>query len=726
MGWGERGMILCFDEDDWRGMGRLHDELVAKCARRKRRPLQEMVMNFAKAVGVAVIVAAVWSGALLAQAPAKHAITFDDMMKMHRVSAPAISADGKWVAFAVSTPDMEANRNAGNIWIVSTAGGEAIQMTQSGHDSSPAWSPDGKTLAFLSSRDGNSEVYLLSMDGGEAKKLTTLSTGADLFRWSPDGKTIAFTSGVYLDCKDDACNQKRDEEKEKSKVKARIYDHLLFRHWDHWSEGKRSHLFLMPVDGNAPAHDLTPTADYDIPPDERGEVSDFAFSPDSKEICYTAVPDKVEAISTNGELFVVPVAGGEPKKITTNPGFDGNPVYSPDGQYIAYHAQLTAGYEADRWRVMLYDRKSGKNENLSEGFDRSATDLSWSSDSKMIYFLAENETLQPLYAMEPKGGAAPKKVVDGFNSAYAFSGDGKTLVTEKTSLTMPGELFVAAGDGSGLKQLTHQNDAILASMEMNAPEKFWFEGAEGTKVEAMLIKPPQFQAGKKYPMLVLLHGGPQTMWSDAWGYRWNAQVFSAPGYVTLMINRRGSTGYGQKFTDEITNDWGGRAYVDVMKGIDATIAKYAFIDKTKLAAAGGSYGGYLADWLATHTDRFKAIISHAGVYDKFSMYATEELWFEEHDMQGTPWAASENYKKWSPSTYAGDLGKYKTPTLVICGEKDYRVPYTQSLEFFNALQRQGVPSKLIVFPDEGHWVLKPQNAQIWYKTFLDWLGEYLK
>ena len=683
-------------------------------------------MNFAKAVGVAVIVAAVWSGALLAQAPAKHAITFDDMMKMHRVSAPAISADGKWVAFAVSTPDMEANRNAGNIWIVSTAGGEAIQMTQSGHDSSPAWSPDGKTLAFLSSRDGNSEVYLLSMDGGEAKKLTTLSTGADLFRWSPDGKTIAFTSGVYLDCKDDACNQKRDEEKEKSKVKARIYDHLLFRHWDHWSEGKRSHLFLMPVDGNAPAHDLTPTADYDIPPDERGEVSDFAFSPDSKEICYTAVPDKVEAISTNGELFVVPVAGGEPKKITTNPGFDGNPVYSPDGQYIAYHAQLTAGYEADRWRVMLYDRKSGKNENLSEGFDRSATDLSWSSDSKMIYFLAENETLQPLYAMEPKGGAAPKKVVDGFNSAYAFSGDGKTLVTEKTSLTMPGELFVAAGDGSGLKQLTHQNDAILASMEMNAPEKFWFEGAEGTKVEAMLIKPPQFQAGKKYPMLVLLHGGPQTMWSDAWGYRWNAQVFSAPGYVTLMINRRGSTGYGQKFTDEITNDWGGRAYVDVMKGIDATIAKYAFIDKTKLAAAGGSYGGYLADWLATHTDRFKAIISHAGVYDKFSMYATEELWFEEHDMQGTPWAASENYKKWSPSTYAGDLGKYKTPTLVICGEKDYRVPYTQSLEFFNALQRQGVPSKLIVFPDEGHWVLKPQNAQIWYKTFLDWLGEYLK
>ncbi len=261
---------------------------------------------------------------------------------------------------------------------------------------------------------------------------------------------------------------------------------------------------------------------------------------------------------------------------------------------------------------------------------------------------------------------------------------------------------------------------------MNEPETFWFDGAEGTKVEAMLIRPPQFSASQKYPLLVLLHGGPQTMWSNAWGYRWNAEVFSGAAYVTLMINRRGSTGYGQKFTDEITNDWGGKAYVDVMKGTDAAIAKFPFIDKSRLAAAGGSYGGYMADWLATHTDRFKAIISHAGVYDKVSMYATEELWFEEHDLQGTPWSAPENYKKWAPVTYAGDLGKYKTPTLVIAGERDYRVPYTQSLEFFNTLQRQGVPSKLMVFPDEGHWILKPQNAQLWYKTFLDWLATYVK
>jgi dipeptidyl aminopeptidase/acylaminoacyl peptidase len=661
-----------------------------------------------------------------AQTPEKHAITFDDLIKMHRISAPEISRDGKWVAYSMSTPDMEANRGTSNIWIVPAAGGEPIQLTQSGKDSAPAWSRDGKELAFLSSRDGISQIYVLSMDGGEAKKITTLSTGVDLFKWAADGKSFAFTSSVYIDCKDDACNSKRDEEKEKSKVKARIYDHLLYRHWDHWSEGKRSHLFVETADGSSAARDLTPSANYDIPPDERGSAADISFSPDGKEICFTAVTDKMEAASTNGDLFLIPTTGGEPKKITNNPGFDGNPVYSPDGKYIAYHAQLTPVYEADRWRVMLYDRAAGKTENLSENFDRSASELEWSPDSKSIYFLAENETLQPLYVMETRAGAQPKKVLDGFNGAFTFSEDGKTLVTERTSLTMPGELFVATGDGSGLKQLTHANDALLAGLEMNAPETFWFEGAEGTKVQAMVLRPPQFVSTKKYPLLVLLHGGPQTMWSNAWSYRWNAQVFSGAGYVTLMINRRGSTGYGQKFTDEITNDWGGKAYVDVMKGIDAAAAKYAYVDKSRMAAAGGSYGGYMADWLATHTNRFKAIISHAGVYDKVAMEATEELWFEEHDMQGTPWSAPENYKKWSPSTYAGDLGKYKTPTLVIAGERDYRVPYTQSLEFFNSLQRQGVPSKLVIFPDEGHWILKPQNCQLWYKTFLDWLAEYLK
>jgi dipeptidyl aminopeptidase/acylaminoacyl peptidase len=677
--------------------------------------------------GLFVAVAIAWQCAAMGQTAGKHAITFDDMIQMHRVGEAQISPDGKWVVYTLTTPDMEANRGASNIWVVSTAGGAPIQLTQSGQDSSAVWSPDGKTIAFLSSRSGNSEVYLLPMDGGEAKQITKISTGVDIVKWSPDGKTILLTSGVYPDCKDDACNSARDAEREKNKVKAHVAEHLLYRHWTHWNDGKRSHLFVMPADGSATPRDLTAGADYDVPPDQRGGPEDINFSPDSKEICFTAVTDKMEAISTNGDLFVVPVEGGEPKRITTQPGFDGNPVYSPDGKYIAYHAQLTPEYESDRWRVMLYDRAAGKNENLSEGFDRSAAGLVWSPDSKTIYFTAENETLQPIYAMTPRAGAEPKKVIgDSYNLGFSLSSDGKTLAFERTSLTMPAELFAASSDGTGARQLTHHNDSILASLKMGEPETFWFEGAGGTRVQAMLIRPPDFDATKKYPLVVVLHGGPQTMWSNAWGYRWNPEVFSAPGYVTLMINRRGSTGYGQKFTDEITNDWGGKAYVDVMNGIDYTLKKYPFCDGSRMAAVGGSYGGYMANWIATHTGRFKAIISHAGIYDKNSMYATEELWFEEHDMQGMPWTNPESYRKWAPMTYANDLAKLKTPTLVIAGERDYRVPYTQSLEFFNTLQRLEVPSKLVVFPDEGHWVLKPQNSRFWYKTFLDWLASYLK
>jgi dipeptidyl aminopeptidase/acylaminoacyl peptidase len=665
--------------------------------------------------------------AVRAQDAAKHPITFDDMIHMHRVAEPQISPDGKWVAYTVTTPDMDANHNASDLWLVPTAGGAALQLTQSGHDTSPVWSPDGKTLAFLSSRGGTSQVYLLSMEGGEAQQITQLSTGADIVKWSPDGKTILFTSSVYPDCKDDACNKARDSEKEKNKVKAHVYEQLLYRHWNHWFEGKRSHLFVASVDGSGTPRDLTPGANYDVPPDERGGPEDINFSPDGKEICFTAVTDKVEAISTNGDLFLVSVSGGEPKRITSNPGFDGNPVYSPDGRYIAYHAQLTPEYESDRWRVMLYDRQTGKSENLSEAFDRSADGLAWSADSKTIYFTAENETLSPVYAMTPRAGAEPKKIItEGFNTHLSLSADGKTLVFTRSSLTLPAEVFAAASDGTNVRQISHQNDSILATLDMNAPETFWFEGADAARVQAMLLRPPQFDAKKKYPLLVVLHGGPQTMWGNSWGYRWNAQVFSAPGYVTLMINRRGSTGYGQKFTDAITNDWGGKAYIDVMKGIDYALAKYPFVDGTRMGAVGGSYGGYMADWIATHTGRFKVIVSHASTFDKPAMYATEELWFEEHDMQGEPWTNPESYRKWSPLTYAGELGKFKTPTLVIAGERDYRVPYTQSLEFYSALQRQGVPSKLVVFPDEGHWILKPQNAQFWYKTFLDWVGTYLK
>ena len=659
---------------------------------------------------------------------AKHPITFEDMERIERLSEPQISPDGNWVAYKVVTPDFDVNRNAGNIWMISTHGGPAAQLTFSGHDGLPVWSPDSRTLAFLSSRDATSQIYLLPMNGGEARALTHLSTSADNPKWSPDGKVLAFTSFVYPACTDDACNRSRDDERAKSKVQARIYDQLLYRHWDHWFEHKRSHLLVVPADGSLPPRDLTPGADYDVPPDERGGPEDINFAPDSKELAFVAVTDKMEAISTNGDIFTVPVSGGEPKRLTTNPGFDGNPVYSPDGRYIAYHAQFASEYESDRWRIMLYDRKTGTHENLTEHFDRWAMKLAWSADSKTIYFIAEDETLQPIYALTAMSGAEPRKIVpDGFNDDVSLDRDGRAMVFTRSSLAMPAEIFIAASDGTGARQLTHQNDARLALLDMNPPETFWFEGAGGARIQAVLIRPPGFDPSKKYPLLLLLHGGPQTMWGNSWGYRWNPQVFAAPGYVALMIERHGSTGYGQKFIDEITDDWGGEAYEDNMRGVDCVLSKYPFVDANRLAAAGGSYGGYMADWIATHTGRFKVLISHAGVFDEPAMYgSTEELWFEEHDMRGTPWTNPQSYLKWSPLTYAGELGKYKTPMLIFTGELDFRVPYTQSLELFTALQRQGVPSKLVVFPDEGHWIGKPLNARLWYQTFLDWLAAYLK
>ena len=670
-----------------------------------------------------VCVSAIW-----AQAPAKRAMTFDDLAAMQRVSEPQISPDGRSVVYSVGTTEMESNRIARNIWVVSTSpGSQPRQLTQDGHDTRPQWSPDGKKIAFLSSREGATQIYLMPAQGGGAKKITSLSTGADNEKWSPDGRSIAFTSSVYPDCTDDVCNQSRDQAAEKNKVKARAYDHLLYRHWVHWSNGKRSHLFLVAVAGGSP-RDVTVHADYDVPPDERGDANDFSFSPDSKELCFTAVTDRPEAISTNGDLFVVAAEGSEPKRITTNPGFDGHPIYSPDGRFIAYHSQKAAEYESDRWRLLLYDRAGGKQIALTEPFDRSVDEIVWSADSTRIYFTADDEGEKPFYEIPASAASAPRELLkDTYNEALSVSADGSMFAFLRSSLTMPAEIFTSHSDGSGAEQLSHHNAARLAALDINPPESFWFEGAGGTRVEGMMIRPPHFDASKKYPVLLLIHGGPQGLWTDSWGYRWNEELFTAPGYVAVMINPRGSTGYGQKFTDEIQDDWGGKVYEDLMKGTDFVLAKYPFVDASRVAAAGGSFGGYMVDWLATHTGRFKALISHAGVYDKPGMYgATEELWFEEHDMQGTPWTNPESYRKWSPSTYAGELSKYKTPTLVICGELDYRIPYTQSLEFFTALQRQSVPSKLIVYPDEGHWIQKPQNSQLWYKSFSDWLAAYLE
>ncbi len=677
---------------------------------------------------LAVMALALVPVSLNSQSFTKRAITFQDLISMHRLSEPQISPDGKWVAYTVATPNLETNHTSRDIWIVGVIAGEPRQLTHGGSDTRPRWSPDGQRLAFISARiEGNQQVFSMDVKTGTVSRVTFLSTGADNEIWSPDGKTIAFVSSVYPDCTNEACNARRDAEKSKSKVKARISDKLLYRHWNAWSDGKRSHLFIVSADGGTP-RDLTPGADYDVPPFTLGAPEAIAFSPDSREICFTANTDRDEALSTNGDLFTVPTFGtGAPARITLNPADDWGPVYSRDGQWIAYRAQLKPGNEADRWRLMLYSRKNRKETNLTEDFDRSVESFEFTPDGKTIFFTAEDKAEMPIYAISVAPGNTPKVIVNGnFNEEFDISADGRTLAFARTSLTMPMEIFSVNSDGTGARQLTHQNAQVLSQLDIAKPEAFWFEGAEKTQVEGFMIRPPNFDTAKKYPALLLIHGGPQNSWTDAWGYRWNQQVMAAPGYVVLAINPRGSTGYGQKFTAEISHDWGGKAYEDLMAGLDAAITKYPFIDGSRVAAAGGSFGGYMVDWIATHTGRFKCLISHAGPYDAISMNATEELWFQEWEFDGTPWTNPEFYKKWSPSEFAAALGKYKTPTLVVGGELDFRVPYTQELEFFTALQRQGVPSKLLIFPDEGHWVLKPQNSQLWYKTFLDWLAQYLK
>jgi dipeptidyl aminopeptidase/acylaminoacyl peptidase len=679
-------------------------------------------------VAVLAICGAAAGPAAAQTAPGGRAITFQDLAAMGRVGEQQISPDGKWVAYTVATPSLPANRLERNLWIAPVAGGEARQLTRSGRDMRPRWSPDSKSIAFISSRDGEAGVWVLPLEGGEAVRVAELADGADNLLWSPDGSTLAFTSNVFPDCKDDACTAKRLGEREKSKVKARMYDHLLFRHWTEYSDGTRSHLFVVAAKGGT-ARDLTPGADYDVPPFSLGGPDEVAFSPDGKELCFTANTYAHPEISTNGDLFLVPVDGSAaPRRITTNPGYDGGPVYSPDGRWIAYHAQLIAGYEADRWRLMLYDRAKGTHTNLTENFDRSVDAIAWSPDSKTLYFDAEDRQDVAIFRMEASAGALPEPVVRiAGASEFGLTADGRTIVFTQSSLAAPAEIYAASAEGKNVRQITHQNAAILAPLDLRPAEHFTFKASDGTEVHGMLLRPPGFDATKKYPVVLLAHGGPQTMWEDGWGYRWNAQMFASPGYAVVMINRRGSTGFGQKFTDEINNDWGGKAFTDLIEGTDYVLGKYPFLDGTRMVAGGGSYGGFMMDWFATHAQgRFRALFSHAGVYDQVSMFATEELWFPEHEFRGRPWTNPESYAKWSPSSYAAELGKYKTPTLVIAGEMDYRVPYTQSLEFFSALQRQGVPSKLLLFPDEGHWILKPQNSQYWYATVLDWIATYLK
>ena len=719
-------------------------------------------------------------------AQAKHPFTFEDMMKLKRVGEPEVSPDGKWVIFSVVDVNLDANSKMPHIWIVPTAGGPEREIIADRDADRPRWAPDGRRFAFISTKEQGSQVWIADFDGvagavSAVWRLTSVATEAGGELWSPDGKNIVFTSNVYPECdgepaQEDICNGKKLNEANESKVKAQIFTRLLYRHWNAYKEGKRSHIFVVSAINGRPnvgdqlrpvPRDLTP-GDYDAPVFSLGGQDDYAFSPDGQEMCYTSNHDNNEAASTNNDLWIVPVTGGPAKNITAdNPASDSTPLYSPDGHYIAYRAQQRPGYESDRFRLMLYDRKTGVRRDLTFALDAWVGTFAWSPDSSGLYFVAENRGQSPIYSLaisrETIEAAAGGDVTvhntkidiktllpNGFNDDLAATPDGKLFYTsmslerpieisylstarcsneESTSREAPAGLQALAGHDFQYRlclvnPLTKINDAVLSQLAISPLESFWFPGANGDKVQGFLVKPPNFQASTKYPVKFLIHGGPQGAWGDDWSYRWNPELFAANGYVVIMINFHGSTGYGQKFIDAINGDWGGAPYEDLMKGLDYAEKTYPFIDKDRECALGASYGGYAINWILGHTDRFKCLVSHDGMFNTESAWGTtEELWFNDWEFKGTPYDNRALYQKWSPHQYAKN---FKTPTLVIHGQRDYRLDVSEGFQLFTTLQMQSVPSKMLYFPDEGHWVLKPQNSRLWYETVNAWVDQWTK
>lgn len=640
-------------------------------------------------------------------------------MKLARVSEHQISPDGKQVAFTVQRIEIDANTKPRQIWAVPVAGGAPVQLTTEGNNFRPKWSPDSSKIAFVSTRGDAQQIWLMDADGRNQKQATTIATEADGVTWTGDGKSLLFISEVYPDCSDEACNSKRLADDKASKVKARIYTSLLYRHWDQWQGPRRKHLFIVSSSGGSPK-DLTPGPN-DVPPFSLGGSDDYASAGDGNEICFVMNADPNPATSTNSDLYVVPAAGGEVRKITDNFGADNGPVYSPDGRYLAYRSQARAGFESDRWRLMLIDRASGRSSSLTDGLDRNVGSITFSPDSKRIFFSVEDRGRNAIH-MVPITRGASRPVVTGSShiDEPQFTPDGKTMIYVESSGARPVEIYKAVSGGTP-EPLTKINESTIAQYQLTPFEEFWVEGADRTRIHSFLLKPPGFKPDERYPVLFLIHGGPQGAWGESWSYRWNPQVFAAAGFMVVMPNPRGSTGYGQRFTDEISGDWGGKVYDDIMAVVDHTAAQ-SWADPERFAAAGGSYGGYMMNWMQGHTQRFRAMVTHAGVYDLRSMGGeTEELWFTKWEFGGMPWETPETHERWSPSNY---VREFKTPTLVIHGELDYRVPYGQGLQLFTALQMQKVPSKLLVYPDEGHWIGKPQNTMLWYKSFIDWITEW--
>lgn len=654
----------------------------------------------------------------------------EHLVRLDRVGAPNVSPDGDRVVYTLRKTDMAANKGRSDLWVSAIDGKSTHQLTShEANDSDPSWSPDGKHVYFLSSRNESSQVWRIKPGGGKATQVTDLPIDVGTYRLTASGDRLVVSLEVFPDCDDLACTTSRNNAIEESPTTGAIYDQLFMRHWDHWLSDKRSRLFALPLKGGVASGRepllLSGAIDADVPSRVWGGNEEYVISGDGSRVYFTArIRDRDEPSSTNFDLYSAPMNGDGPTVNLTesNPAWDTQPVLSPDGNSLAYLSMERAGFEADRFRVMLRNLESGNTRELAADWDHSPSSIVFSHDGKSLYANAQDVGNQTLWQIDVATGSTRKLVDHGSVSAIDTSANG--LVFAKDDLKNPSELFVLAGDGSAARQLTHFSLPQMRGVEVGDYEQFSFTGAKGETVYGYVVKPVGFQTDKQYPVAFLIHGGPQGSFGNHFHYRWNPQTYAGEGFAAVFIDFHGSTGYGQDFTDSISGDWGGNPLVDLQLGLQAALEKYGFLNGEKVCALGASYGGYMINWIAGNwPERFDCLVNHDGVFDSRSMYyTTEELWFPEWEHGGPYYANPRAYEKHNPVNF---VDRWKTPMMVIHGELDYRVPVTQGIAAFTALQRRGIASRFLYFPDENHWVLKPENSIQWHKEVNRWLHDYL-
>lgn len=665
-----------------------------------------------------LIALATLAGAYPAAAQQRRPMTFEDMISVRSVADPRISPDGTLIAFTVGTPSLGENRTVTRIWTVPSSGGQARQLTSGdGSERAPRWSPDGKTLAFVSTSGGGAQVWRMPAAGGDAVKVTAVPGGVNDFEWSPDGKALYLVSDVKW-----PLMQEIDRRTDEYPTGARIFTSLFYRHWNEWRAGQRQHVLRFTL-ADSRAADITPI-DHDVPTLALGG-RDLAFSAVGSELAVTYNADSVVATSTNNDVFVMAPDGSGRQSITTNRANDHSPAYSPDGRYIAYLAADVPGFESDRQQLVLYERATGRRTPLAGNWDASVLAFAWTPDSRSVIAEVEERGERVLYAVEIPTGRPTRLVAGGSNTAVQVSPRGDFLVFLHQTATSPAELYRTDASGRSVRQLTRLNTAVTARLNLTPLEPFSFIGAAGDSVFGWVMRPPGFSSRKRYPLVYLIHGGPQGAWLDEWHARWNYAMFAARGYVVAAVNFHGSTGYGRRFTNSISRNWGGPPYDDLMKGLDVLTAR-PYIDKDRVGAAGASYGGYMVYWMAGHTNRFRTLVAHDGILNPLSMAGTtEELWFPSWEFGGTQMspAARALMEKWSPANF---ISQWSTPILVVHSQLDYRVDLSEGLQAFTAAKLRGVPAKFLYFPDEDHFVTKPRNRRLWWDTVLDWLDDSLQ